>query len=98
MRYTYVRRPFPGGNPFANALVIVAGAIVITLALILGFFAFLALAALVLVSAAAVSLRLWWLRRRSLRQSSDRQGNRQRRAAGVIEGEFRVVREEREGP
>ena len=96
MRYTYVRRQLPGGNPIANALVIAAGAVVITLALILGFFAFVALGSLVLVSAAVISLRIWWLRRKLARQrpAGDDDGNKP--VAGVIEGEFRVVREKRD--
>ena len=96
MRYTYVKGPFPGNNPIANALVIVAGVIVIGLALVLGFFAFLALSALVLVSAAVIGIRVWWLKRKLARNPDARQQRNE--TTQVIEGEYRVVRKEREHP
>ena len=96
MRYSYVKSPFPGNNPIANALVVVAGVVLIGLALILGFFAFLALSALVLVSAAVVGVRLWWLRRKLVRSQSH--GGPPRDGGDVIEGEFLVVHEDRERP
>ena len=98
MRYHYVKREFPGSNPIANVLVILAGAVIVSLALILGFFAFLALGALVLVSAGIVGLRLWWLRRKLARQAPVRPETGKRPVAGVIEGEYHVVREESEKP
>lgn len=96
MRYTYVKGPFPGNNPIANALVIVAGVIVIGLALVLGFFAFLALSALVLVSAAVIGIRVWWLKRKLARNPPPGPGRGE--TTEVIEGEFQIVRGERERP
>lgn len=99
MRYTYIRREFPRTSPIASALVIVAGAVIITVALILGFFAFLALSALVLVSGAVMALRAWWLGRRQGGQARKADAARGgRRPHGAIEGEYRVVREERDQP
>ena len=97
MRYTYVKGPFPGNNPIANALVIVAGVVVIGLALVLGFFAFLALSALVLVSAAVVGIRVWWLKRK-LGGKSGSARPQPNETTQVIEGEYRVVRKENERP
>lgn len=99
MRYTFVRRELPGSNPIANALVIIVGALVIGVSIVLGFFAFLALAALVLLSAVVIGIRVWWLQRKLARRAkspSDR--DRGQAAAGVIEGEYRVIREERDEP
>ncbi len=99
MRYTYIRREFPRNSPIASALVIVAGAVIITVALILGFFAFLALSALVLVSGAVMAIRAWWLGRRHGGQPLKEQGARASRGPqGAIEGEYRVVGEKRDGP
>lgn len=98
MRYTYIRREFPRNNPLANILVIIAGAVVITVSLIVGFLAFLVLGALVLVSAAVIGVRVWWLKRRIARQAERRPRPDRESAHGVIEGEYRVVDEERERP
>jgi predicted lipid-binding transport protein (Tim44 family) len=97
LRYTFVRREFPGSNPIANALVVIVGALVIAVSIVLGFFAFIALAALVLLSAAVIGIRVWWLQRKLARRaksSGDADGGRA--AAGIIEGEYRVIREERD--
>jgi uncharacterized membrane protein len=90
-----MRGGFPAGNPIANVLVVIAGAVILTASLVLGFFAFLALSAIVLVVAAVVGLRVWWLNRRLAR------GERRSRRApadrnGVIEGEYRVVKKDRD--
>jgi membrane protein implicated in regulation of membrane protease activity len=87
-------RGFPAGNPLANALVIIVGALTITASLVLGFFAFLVLAALLLIFAGIVSIRLWWFRR-TLRKSatSSRPSGRADPSRSVIEGEFLVVDE-----
>ncbi|MDH3533659.1 MAG: hypothetical protein OEO82_12070 [Gammaproteobacteria bacterium] len=95
MRYTYSKREFPGSNPLANALVIVAGALVIGVSVVIGFFTFLALSALILVSAAIIGVRIWWLNRKLRAQpQADAVGSQPTKSAGVIEGEFYVVRED----
>ena len=85
-----------GGNPIANALVVVVGTIAILASIVLGFFAAVVLGVALLVLAAIVGIRLWWLGRKGQgveigvrpRQSTDRKQ--------TIEGEYRVVIEERE--
>lgn len=89
------KRGFPAGNPIANALVIVVGALAIGVSLVLGFFAFVILASILFIFSAVVGLRLWWFNRKLRRRQSQpgrRPGNR---PDGFIEGEFQVIEEER---
>ena len=98
MRYSFVRKEFPGSNPVANALVVVVGTLVVGVSVVLGFFAFVALASLVLLSAGIIGIRLWWLQRKLARdeRGGHRDKPRQRPPGGVIEGEYRVIREHRD--
>ena len=82
-------RGLPVGNPLANLLIIIVGSLAIIASLVLGFFAFVAVAAILLVAVAYVRIRLWWLARRG--------GPTQQPDGGVIEGEFKVVADDREG-
>lgn len=88
------KRGFPAGNPIANALVIVVGALVIGISLVLGFFAFVILTTILIVFSAFVGLRLWWFNRK-LRQKHDASARDGHETAGVIEGEFRVIEKDR---
>jgi len=83
----------PAGNPLVNALMLVVGALAIGAAIVLGFFAFIVLSAIVLVLAAIVGIRLWWFRR-NLRKGpvgGDDSDERRRTSGGVIEGEYTVI-------
>jgi uncharacterized membrane protein YphA (DoxX/SURF4 family) len=92
MKQTSFNRGIPAGNPIANALVVVVGALVIGASIVLGFFAFLVLAGIVLVLGAIVSLRVWWFNRK-LRREMDKQPTRTDSARlHVIEGEYHVVK------
>jgi hypothetical protein len=97
LRQYSTRSGFPAGNPIANVLVIIAGALVIGASIVLGFFAFVVLSAVVLVSAAVIGLRVWWLNRK-IERGQARNGPSKGRAAsaGVIEGEYKVVVKERD--
>lgn len=89
------RNGFPVGNPIANLLVIVAGVLAIGASIVLGFFAFLAIGAVVMVAAAVIAVRVWWFNRKLRRQApGDRSRERSRPPAGVIEGEYQVVDED----
>ena len=84
------------GNPIANALVIVVGTIAIIASIVLGFFAAVVLGVALLVLAAIIGIRLWWLGRKGqgigLHMASRPSASR----AETIEGEYRVVIEERD--
>ena len=91
-------RGFPAGNPLANALVIIVGALAIGVSIVLGFFAFVVLASLLLVFAAIVALRVWWFRYRLRRAASSDGGQRSdmQPPVDVIEGEYHVVDEQQD--
>ena len=89
------KRGFPAGNPIANALVIVVGGLVIGVSLVLGFFAFVILASILVVFSAFVGLRLWWFNRKMRRRHRDAPQNGNGPGGGVIEGEFRVIESQR---
>ena len=91
MQKIHIKNGAAGGNPLANVLVVIVGAIVIGVSLVLGFFAFLALSAAVLIGAAVITVRSWWLGRKSPQQPEPAQS-----ASGeFIEGEFHVVKKDK---
>ena len=100
MRYSSLHRGFQAGNPIASALVIIVGSLAIAASIVVGFVAFMILASLILVLAAVVSIRLWWLRRKMARDPAFGAQNNERTAGAqrTSEGEYRVVAEEKEGP
>lgn len=89
------KRGFPAGNPIANALVIVVGALAIGVSLVLGFFAFIILASILVIFSAFVGIRLWWFNRKLQRRRRETGQPRGETPGGIIEGEFHVVEEER---
>jgi membrane protein implicated in regulation of membrane protease activity len=93
VRYSSLERGFQPGNPFASALVIIVGSLVIAASIVVGFFAFLIVGSLLLVLAAVVSIRLWWFRRKMARDPSFRakQSERAGAAQQTIEGEYHIV-------
>lgn len=85
-----------GGGPLANAVLILAAAIVIGVSLVLGVVAFLVLATLVLGAGAVIGVRNWWLRRKggvSVDASAPKSSPGP--SADVIEGEFHVVKDDK---
>lgn len=93
MRYSSVNQGLPVGNPLANVLVVVVGAIVIAASIVLGFFVFVILASAILVLAAIFGVRIWWLRRRIARSTGYTPPDQQPRTTvrETIEGEYHVV-------
>ena len=95
MNYSSSKRGFPAGNPIANALVIVVGALAIEASIVLGFVAFVVLSGIILILAAVVGIRLWWFNRKL--QKATASGQRDGASvSGVIEGEYHEVIEERD--
>ena len=93
MRYWSLERGFPAGGPIASALVIIVGSLVIAATIVVGFFAFLFLGSLLMVLAAIVSVRLWWIRRGMARgpASGASSGPGAGGAPQTIEGVYHVV-------
>ena len=77
-----------GGNPIANILVVIVGAIVIGVSIVLGFFAFLVLSAIILTAAVVIAIRTWWARR----QMPNNPETGTATQGDFIEGEFHVVK------
>ena len=98
MRYSSLERGFQAGNPIASLLVIIVGSLVIAASIVVGFFAFLIVGSLLLVLAAVVSIRLWWFRRKMVRDPSFRAQSSERTGVTrqTIEGEYRIVVEDKE--
>jgi hypothetical protein len=96
LKHSFVNRGFPAGNPIANVFVILVGALAIAVSLVLGFVAFVVLGSIVVVLAAVVGLRLWWLNRKLSSQARRGATNGETKPGGVIEGEFHVIDDGRE--
>ena len=92
MKNTIYTRGFSAGNPIANALVVIVGALAIAASIVLGFVAFVVLGSVILVLAAIVSIRIWWFNRRLRRRGTGPGGPEQQPPGGVIEGEYHVVK------
>ena len=95
MKNSTYTRGFSAGNPIANALVVVVGALAIAASIVLGFVAFVILGSIILVFAAIVGVRVWWFNRRLQRQgAAPTPGNPHdaKPPGGVIEGEYHVVK------
>ncbi len=97
MRYTFTNRNLPAGNPIANAVVILVGTVAILASIVVGFFAAVVLGAALLILAALIGIRLWWLRRKmSASGEASRPGSPAHRAGTqTIEGEYHVIVDER---
>ena len=92
-QYSHSHR-YPFSNPLANALVVLVGALVVGASIVLGFFAFIFLGALILVLAAIVGIRVWWFNRKLRRQMGDGSATGSGGSkvhVEVIEGEYHVV-------
>ena len=95
MRQYSVRNGLPAGNPIANVLVVIAGVLAIGVFIVLGFFAFVALSTIFLVTAAIIGVRVWWFKRKLPKGSPTGTGSAGRATVhGVIEGEYHEVQKD----
>lgn len=92
MKYSSINRGIPAGNPIANVLVVIAGALAIGVSIVLGFFAFVVLGSIVLVLGAIIGLRVWWFNRTLRKQAGNQPQPNKAPPTGVIEGEYHVVK------
>lgn len=92
MKYSSVNGGFSAGNPIANALVVIVGALAIGASIVLGFVAFLVLGTILMVLGAIIGLRVWWFNRKLRRELATRPERGQSDQGGVIEGEYHVVK------
>ena len=96
MKYSSANRGFPAGNPIANVFVIIVGILAISASLVLGFFAFIIVGSIVLIMASVIGLRVWWFKRKLDAEMKSARTQERSRPSGVIEGEYRVVDDDRE--
>jgi len=96
LKYSSVNRGLPAGNPIANIFVIIVGALAISASIVLGFFAFVIIGSIVLIMASIIGLRVWWFKRKMRGQTPPGSERTSAAEGGVIEGEFRVVADDRE--
>ena len=87
-----MQRGIPAGNPIANALVVVVGALAIGASIVLGFVAFVVLGSIVLVLGAIIGLRVWWFNRKLRRDKQAATEQASSNVSHVIEGEYHVVK------
>lgn len=93
MNHQSSNRQISPGNPIANVIVVIVGLLTIGAFIVLGVVAAVALSGVVLVLAAILGIRMWWLGRKMPKQNSAPSGQRHSAPADstVIEGEFQVV-------
>lgn len=96
MKYTSMNRGISAGNPIANVFVIVVGALAIGASIVLGFFAFVVLGSIIVVLAAIIGLRVWWFNRKLRTRMKSNTAQDEASPGGVIEGEYRVVADDRD--
>ena len=95
MRLGSANRGFSAGNPLANLLIIIVGALAIGASIVLGLFAFVVLSGVILVMAAVIGIRLWWYNHKFQQASPGTTSPPEARSTGgVIEGEYVVVDED----
>ena len=97
MKTSSANSGFPAGNPIANIFVIIVGALAIGASIVLGFFAFVIVGSIVLIMASIIGLRVWWFKRTLGKQVPPGAAKSNASPGGVIEGEYQVVADDRDG-
>lgn len=91
MNAQFSKRQLPAGNPLANALVVIVGALAIAASFVLGVAALIVLGSIVLVFAALVGIRVWWFNRHLSRQVRSGQQKNSGGQTEIIEGEYHFI-------
>ncbi len=86
-------RHISAGNPIANVLVVIVGMLTIGAFIVLGVVAAVALGGVVMVLAAVLGIRMWWLGRKMPihMRTASRRGQSEPGDNAVIEGEFQDI-------
>lgn len=96
MKHSYFNSGFPATNPIANFFVVIIGMLAIAASIVLGFVAFVIVGSIVLIMASIIGIRVWWFKRTLAKHGGTRPGG-STSGDQVIEGEYRVVADDREG-
>lgn len=91
MNMHFNRRQIPAGNPLANALVVIIGALAIGASLVLGVVALVVLGSIVLILGAIIGIRVWWFNRRLAKGYRAQHSNTRQQRVDIIEGEYRII-------
>ena len=75
---------------------IIVGVLAISASIVLGFFAFVIVGGIVLIMASIIGLRVWWFKQKMSGQTPPGSERASAAKGGVIEGEYRVVADDRE--
>ena len=75
---------------------IIVGALTIAASIVLGFVAFVFVGSFVLIMASIIGLRVWWFKRQLRGQMPPGSKTGSDSSGGVIEGDYRVVADDRE--
>ena len=93
MNKQFQNKQFPAGNPLANLLVVIAGALIVGVSVVLGVFAIITLGGLVLILAAVIGVRVWWMKRKMRKQFASGVSEQSSKPGSVeiIEGEYHEI-------
>ena len=82
-----------------NILVVIVGALMVGVSVVLGVFAILTLGGLVVILAAVIGVRVWWLQRKMRKQFASGAGEQSSKTGGVeiIEGEYHEISTRKRG-
>lgn len=98
MKHSSFNSGFPASNPIANFFVIIVGMLAIGASIVLGFVAFVIVGSIVLIMASIIGIRVWWFKRTMAKSAGKRPGAAGPASKdGVIEGEYRVIADDRKG-
>lgn len=81
-------------NPLAQVLTVIVGLLLLTAALFVGAFVFIAMLGVAVIGGAILTLRIWWLRRQLRREAGSQTGQSGHRSRQSLTIEGEVVKKE----